>query len=279
VGVPLLLLLPVLPPAHPGVVPPTAPSGRRSGRPFCRPRRAPTRAVSPAVGRRRRAPRRRGAVGRRFAMSDGGSGGAELGAVPSLPSASTPSTRSGHAVFGGGAKGGEAAARPVPGKRAMAGYLYKEGKRLRNRSRRFLIATEEVLAQAPKEGATPSWTVSREEAHVFPGERPLEVIVATPRRTVSYYAEDTAEQVRWLRALRNSLSVRWRRASAFARGECAGGRDGRAAAWGYSAGACVRDGVGCVWSDDGASGCDCTSGAWRDSRVSDRCERGGTLPM
>jgi len=148
-------------------------------------------------------------------MSDFGSDGAELGAVPSQPSASTPSTRSGHSVFGGGSKG-EAGGRPLPGKRAMAGYLYKEGKRLRNRSRRFLIATDEVLAQAPKEGAAPSWTVSREEAHVFPGERPLELIVATPRRTVSYYAEDTAEQVRWLRALRSSLSVRWRRVSTVA---------------------------------------------------------------
>lgn len=144
-------------------------------------------------------------------MSDLGSDGADLGSglsIPSLPSVSTPSGRSGHGVFGGGgAKGADAP--PLTGKRTMAGWLHKEGKRLRGRTRRYLIATDEVLAQAPKEGASPSWTVARDDAHVYPGERPLELVVATPRRTVSYFAEDTAELVRWLRALRNSQSVRF----------------------------------------------------------------------
>lgn len=142
-------------------------------------------------------------------MSDLGSDGADLGSglsIPSLPSVSTPSGRSGHGVFGGGgAKGADAP--PLTGKRTMAGWLHKEGKRLRGRTRRYLIATDEVLAQAPKEGASPSWTVARDDAHVYPGERPLELVVATPRRTVSYFAEDTAELVRWLRALRNSQSL------------------------------------------------------------------------
>lgn len=141
-------------------------------------------------------------------MSDLGSDGADLGSglsIPSLPSVSTPSGRSTHGVFGGGAK---ADAAPISGKRTMSGWLYKEGKRLRGRARRYLIATDEVLAQAPKEGASPSWTVARDDTHVYPGERPLELVVAAPRRTVSYFAEDTDELVRWLRALRNSQSVR-----------------------------------------------------------------------
>lgn len=204
-------------------------------------------------------------------MSDLGSDGADLGSglsLPSLPSVNTPSGRSGHGVFGSSGKVDAALA--ISGKRTMAGWLYKEGKRLRGRARRYLIATDEVLAQAPKEGAAPSWTVARDDAHVYPGERPLELVVATPRRTVSYFAEDTEELVRWLRALRNSQSVR------------AGVQEGAVGEVYEGGSGATLSGVSGSETDDGVmmplvgtGSCACLWSCWCTAR----CQRGGGMAL
>lgn len=90
---------------------------------------------------------------------------------------------------------------------AVEGYLYKEGKRLKGRTRRYLTLHGTTFAHHMKEGQPASWEVNINDVQVSIGERPLEFVIAAGGKSLSFFTETSEELEMWLNGLKSANSV------------------------------------------------------------------------
>lgn len=88
-----------------------------------------------------------------------------------------------------------------------SGWLYKEGKRLKGRSRRFLVLDGTKLSHHVKENGTPTWQVDINEVRLSLGERPLQFLISAGGRSVAFFAESHDDLVSWVASLKSASSV------------------------------------------------------------------------
>lgn len=91
--------------------------------------------------------------------------------------------------------------------REMEGWVYKEGKRLRTRSRRYLTLCGSMLAHHVKEGGPATWEIDINDVRICVGERPLEFVVSAAGRSVSFFTETMSTYSAWIRALKTLSSM------------------------------------------------------------------------
>jgi Protein kinase domain/PH domain len=89
----------------------------------------------------------------------------------------------------------------------ISGYLYKEGKRLKGRTRRYLTLNGTQFAHHMKEGQAATWEVNINDVQVSIGERPLEFVISAGGRSLSFFAETADELESWLKGLKSASSV------------------------------------------------------------------------
>lgn len=87
-----------------------------------------------------------------------------------------------------------------------SGWLSKEGKRLKARSRRYLVLSESKLSHHVKESSPPTWQIDLNDLRVTIGDRPLQFIISAGGRSVAFFADDTDDYHGWVRALKSSNS-------------------------------------------------------------------------
>lgn len=90
---------------------------------------------------------------------------------------------------------------------AKAGWLSKEGKRLKGRSRRFLVLDGTKLSHHVKENGIATWEVDINEVRLSLGERPLQFLISAGGRSVSFFADSQDDLVSWVTALKSASSV------------------------------------------------------------------------
>lgn len=88
-----------------------------------------------------------------------------------------------------------------------AGWLSKEGKRLKGRNRRYLVLEGTKLSHHVKENTPPTWEVDINEVRLSLGERPLEFIISAGGRSVAFFAESQEDLMGWVQALKSASSV------------------------------------------------------------------------
>lgn len=84
------------------------------------------------------------------------------------------------------------------------GWLLKEGKVLRTRTRRFLRLKGTVLSNHHTPSSPASWEVSVISCPVTSGPREHELVLALPTRRLSFFAETPADYEAWVVALRTA---------------------------------------------------------------------------
>lgn len=88
-----------------------------------------------------------------------------------------------------------------------SGWLIKEGKTFKQPKPRFLQLKNGKLSNHKDETSAPTWIVSVRECGVGPGSRKNELIVQMPKkRHVSFFAETTADFLRWIYALKRAAA-------------------------------------------------------------------------
>lgn len=92
-------------------------------------------------------------------------------------------------------------------KKGRAGWLSKEGKRLKGRSRRYLVLEGTKLSHHVKENSPATWEIDLNDVRVSIGERPLQFILSAGGRSVSFYADTQADLEGWVGALKSASSV------------------------------------------------------------------------
>lgn len=87
-----------------------------------------------------------------------------------------------------------------------AGWLTKEGKRLKGRNKRYLVLNGTKLAHHVKETSSPTWQVDINEVRLTLGERPLEFVISAGGKSVSFFAESRDDLQGWVRALKSNTT-------------------------------------------------------------------------
>lgn len=88
-----------------------------------------------------------------------------------------------------------------------AGWLSKEGKRLKGRNRRYLTLEGTTFSHHIKEGATPTWQVDVNNVRISLGERPFEFLISAGGRSVAFFADTAKDFDGWVRALKSASSI------------------------------------------------------------------------
>lgn len=88
-----------------------------------------------------------------------------------------------------------------------SGWLSKEGKRLKGRSRRYLMLEGTTLSHRIKENAVATWEVDINEVRLSLGERPLQFLISAGGRSVAFFADSHQDLVSWVSALKSASSV------------------------------------------------------------------------
>lgn len=91
--------------------------------------------------------------------------------------------------------------------REVHGYLSKEGKRLKGRTRRYLTLNGTKLAHHMKEGQPATWEVDVKDLAVSVGERPLEFVISAGGRSLSFFTDTSEDLEMWLAGLKSASSV------------------------------------------------------------------------
>jgi serine/threonine protein kinase len=91
--------------------------------------------------------------------------------------------------------------------KVVGGYLLKEGKRLKGRTRRYLTLTGSKFTHHVKEGQPATWEVDINDVQVSIGERPLEFVISAGGRSLSFFTESPEELEMWLKGLKSASSV------------------------------------------------------------------------
>ncbi|CAN8077116.1 unnamed protein product [Agarophyton chilense] len=88
-----------------------------------------------------------------------------------------------------------------------SGWLSKEGKRLKARSRRYLLLKDYKLSHHVKETSPPTWQLPLNDIRVTIGDRPLQFIISAGGRSVAFFADDSEDYRAWVRALKSTQST------------------------------------------------------------------------
>lgn len=88
----------------------------------------------------------------------------------------------------------------------ISGYLFKEGKRLKGKTKRYLTLSGTTFSHHMKEGQPPSWEVNVNDILVSIGERPLEFLISAGGKSLSFFAENQKDLEMWLNALKTASS-------------------------------------------------------------------------
>jgi serine/threonine protein kinase len=91
--------------------------------------------------------------------------------------------------------------------KVVGGYLLKEGKRLKGRTRRYLTLSGSKFTHHVKEGQPATWEVDINDVQVSIGERPLEFVISAGGRSLSFFTETPEELEMWLKGLKSASSV------------------------------------------------------------------------
>lgn len=87
------------------------------------------------------------------------------------------------------------------------GWLWKEGKRLKGRSRRYLVLKGTKLSHHVKDTSPPTWEIDINEVRVSLGDRPLQFLISAGGRSVSFFSDTEDDFKGWVQALRTTSSV------------------------------------------------------------------------
>lgn len=88
-----------------------------------------------------------------------------------------------------------------------AGWLSKEGKRLKGRSRRYLVLEGTTLSHHVKENGVATWEVNINEVRLSLGERPLQFLISAGGRSVAFFTDSQEDLVSWICALKSASSI------------------------------------------------------------------------
>lgn len=88
-----------------------------------------------------------------------------------------------------------------------AGWVSKEGKRLKGRNRRYLVIEGTKLSHRTKENTPPTWMIDINDVRLSLGERPLEFLISAGGRCVAFFAENQEDLVGWVQALKSASSI------------------------------------------------------------------------
>lgn len=88
-----------------------------------------------------------------------------------------------------------------------AGWLSKEGKRLKGRSRRYLVLHGTTLSHHIKENGGATWKVDINEVRLSLGERPFQFIISAGGRSVAFFADSQDDLISWVSALKSASSI------------------------------------------------------------------------
>lgn len=86
------------------------------------------------------------------------------------------------------------------------GYVRKEGRTLRMKTKRYLSLTGKVLSHHRDESSPPTWSVDATKITAVPGPRAGELLIVYEGRTVSFFTHDDAELNDWILALKTARS-------------------------------------------------------------------------
>lgn len=92
-------------------------------------------------------------------------------------------------------------------KKMMSGYLRKEGKTTKWRSRRYLNLSGTVLTHHKLEGGPPTWEIDIKKSRIYPGSREHEIVIWTDKRAVSFFADDDEELEKWMSTLKSASAI------------------------------------------------------------------------
>lgn len=92
-------------------------------------------------------------------------------------------------------------------KNNVSGYLLKEGKRLKGKTRRYLALNGSKISHHVKEGQPPTWEIDISDVQVSAGERDLEFILSAGGRSLSFFATTHQDLEMWLTALKTASCV------------------------------------------------------------------------
>lgn len=88
-----------------------------------------------------------------------------------------------------------------------AGWVWKEGKRFKGRTKRFLVLDGSKLAHHVKENSAPTWVIDINEVRLTLGERPFEFLISAGGRSVSFFTDSQMELDIWVAALKSASCV------------------------------------------------------------------------
>lgn len=91
--------------------------------------------------------------------------------------------------------------------RHRAGWLSKEGKRLKGRNRRYLVLKGTKLSHHVKENMPPTWEIDINNIRLSLGDRPLEFLISAGGRSVAFFAESQDDMIGWIQALKSANSI------------------------------------------------------------------------
>lgn len=89
----------------------------------------------------------------------------------------------------------------------IGGYLYKEGKRLKGRTKRYLTLEGTKFSHHVKEGTPATWEVDINDVTISVGSRPFEFVISAGGRSLSFFTETQEELDMWLKGLKAATSV------------------------------------------------------------------------
>lgn len=86
------------------------------------------------------------------------------------------------------------------------GYLRKEGRTLKLKTRRFLTLTNKTLSHHKDEQSPPSWSLDVAKISALAGPRHGELLIIYEGRTVSFFTQDIDDLADWIRVLKAARS-------------------------------------------------------------------------
>lgn len=95
----------------------------------------------------------------------------------------------------------------MEGEVRCAGWVSKEGKRLKGRSRRYLVLRGMKLSHHVKESSAPTWTIAINDVRVSLGDRPFQFIISAGGKSVSFFADTQDSLTEWILALKTASCV------------------------------------------------------------------------
>lgn len=86
----------------------------------------------------------------------------------------------------------------------VSGYLFKEGKRLKGKTKRYLALSGSKISHHVKEGQPPTWEIDVSDVQVSVGEREFEFILSAGGRSLSFFATSQQDFDMWIGALKSA---------------------------------------------------------------------------